>query len=67
MLAVPLGWATMSMFHPNPTNDIYDGLHHESTRWLVVHLGSLVCLIGAVLRLLVRDLQGRAARLAVDP
>ena len=72
MLAVPLGWAALLMFHPNPTNNIHAGLHHEATRWLIVHLGSLVCigLIGAVLRLLTRGMPGRAAqvsRLAITP
>ena len=43
MLAVPFGWAALLMFHPNPTNNIHAGLHHEATRWLIVHLGSLVC------------------------
>ena len=66
MLAVPLGWATLLLFHPNPTNNIHAGLHHEATRWLIVHLGSLVCigLIGAVLRLLSEDCQDARRRSA---
>jgi hypothetical protein len=44
MVAVPLCWATLLVFHPNPTNDIYAGLHHNATAWLTVHLGSLVCI-----------------------
>ena len=72
MLAVPLGWATLLLFHPNPTKDIRAELHGEATPWLVVHLGSLVFigLMSAVLRMLVRDLPGRAARisrLAITP
>lgn len=72
MLVVPLGWATLLLFHPNPTDNIHAGLHHQATPRLIVHVGSLVCigLIGAVVRLLVRDLPGRAAqisRVAVMP
>ena len=73
MLAVPLGWGTLLLFHPNPTQDIHAGLHHEVTRWLMVHLGTLVGigLIGAVLRLLTRGPAGtarrRSARRAVIP
>jgi hypothetical protein len=72
MLAVPLGWAVLLLFHPNPTEDIYAGLQGEATTWLIVHLGSLVFigLLGAVFRLLTRGMPGRAAqvsRLAVTP
>jgi hypothetical protein len=72
MLAVPLGWAILLLFHPNPTSNIYAGLQGEATTWLIVHLGSLVYigLLGAVFRLLTRGMPGRAAqlsRLAVTP
>ena len=72
MLAVPLGWATLLPFHPNPTNDIHAGLSHQTTRWLIVHVGSMVCigLMAGVLWLLVCDLAGRAAwisRAAIVP
>lgn len=32
MLAVPLGWATRLMFHPNPINNIHASVHHEATQ-----------------------------------
>jgi hypothetical protein len=66
LLAVPVGWAALLAFHPNPTNDIHAGLHGQSTRWLVVHLGTLVFigLMGVVLQLLVRGLPGLAASVA---
>ncbi len=66
MIAVPLGWGILLLFHPNPTQDIHAGLHQQVTPWLVVHLGTLlgIGLIGVVLTLLVRDLPGRAAAIS---
>ena len=63
MIAVPLAWSILLLFHPNPTRDIHTGLHHQVTPWLVVHLGTLlgIGLIGVVLTLLVRGVPGRAA------
>lgn len=54
MIAVPLAWAGLLMFHPNPTRDIHAGLHDEANTWMIVHVGTLVFigLIGAVLLLL---------------
>ena len=67
MVAAPLGWGILLLFHPNPTQDIHAGLHHQVTPWLVVHLGTLlgIGLVGVVLTLLVRDLPGRAAAISL--
>jgi hypothetical protein len=64
LLAVPLAWAVLLMFHPAPDpDDIYGSLRDESTQWLVVHVGTLlfIGLMGAALFLLVSDLSGLAA------
>jgi hypothetical protein len=68
LLAVPLAWAFLLAFHgPGPVDGVYETLHDETTRWLVVHLGTLACigLLGAALYLLVRDLPGTAARVSI--
>jgi hypothetical protein len=73
LIAVPLAWAVLLLFHGAPDNsDIYSSLSDEATRFIVVHLGSLVfiALMGGALHLLLRDLPGRAAqvaRLAIVP
>ena len=72
MIVVPLAWAVLLAFHPNPSHHIYDGLREEVTVWLVVHVGMLVFigLTGVVLYQLVRPLRGSAARvcrLAIGP
>ena len=68
LLAVPLAWALLLVFHgPGPVDGVYETLHDETTRWLVVHIGTLACigLLGAALYLLVRDLPGTAARVSI--
>jgi hypothetical protein len=73
MIATPLAWAVLLAFHgPGPSDDVYGSLRDEASRFLVVHIGSLLLLglMGAALYLLVRDLPGRAAqvsRLAIAP
>jgi hypothetical protein len=64
LLGVPLAWAVLLWFHPAPdVDDIYGTLQDHVTRWIIVHLGTLlfIGLIGAALYLLVRDLPGPAA------
>lgn len=73
LIAVPLAWAVVLLFHgaPDP-DDIYGSLRDEANRYVIVHLVSvpLIGLMGAALYLLLRDLPGRAAqigRLAIGP
>jgi hypothetical protein len=73
LLAVPLVWAVVLLFHgaPDP-DDVYGSLQGEASRYLTVHLVYLVFLglMGAALYLLLRDPPGRAAqisRLAIGP
>jgi hypothetical protein len=73
VLGVPLAWALLLMFHgPGPVDGVYETLHDETTKWLLVHFGTLplIGLLGLALYLLVRDLPGTAARisrLAIGP
>jgi hypothetical protein len=67
LIAVPLAWAILLLFHGAPDgNDIYGSLRDEATRFIVVHLGSIVfiALMGEALYLLLRDVPGRAARIS---
>jgi lysylphosphatidylglycerol synthetase-like protein (DUF2156 family) len=73
LTAVPLVWAVVLLFHGAPDGaDVYGSLRDEASRYLIVHLVSLVFLglMGAALYLLLRGLPGRAAqisRLAIGP
>jgi hypothetical protein len=66
-LGVPLAWAVLLWFHPDvPPDDVYGGLQDEVTTYVIVHVGTLVFigLMAVALYQLVRDLPGRAARVA---
>jgi hypothetical protein len=66
-LGVPLAWAVLLWFHPDvPPDDVYGGLQDDVTAYVIVHVGTLIFigLLGVVLFMLVRDLPGRAARVA---
>ena len=66
-MGVPLAWAVLLWFHPDvPPDDVYGGLRDEVTTYIIVHVGTLVfiALLGVVLYMLVKDLPGRAARVA---
>jgi hypothetical protein len=73
LLGVPLAWALLLVLHgPGPVDGVYETLHDETTRWLIVHFGTLplIGLLGVALYLLVRELPGTAARisrLAIGP
>jgi hypothetical protein len=67
LIAVPLGWAVLLLFHPSADrDDVYGGLRDDVTTWQIVHVGTLIFigLMGVALYLLVRDLPGTAARIA---
>jgi hypothetical protein len=66
-IGVPLAWAVLLWFHPDvPPDDVYGGLRDEVTTYVIVHVGTLIfiALLGLVLYMLVKDLPGRAARIA---
>jgi hypothetical protein len=67
LLGVPLAWAVLLLFHAgHDPADVYGGLSGQSGRWLVVHVGTLVFigLMAAALVVLLRGLEGMAARVA---
>ena len=67
LIAVPLLWAVLLLFHPAPDkDDIYGSLRNDATAYLVVHLGTIafIGLMGYALYLLVRGVPGTAARIA---
>lgn len=67
LVAVPIAWAVLLLFHPGPDpGDMYGDLRDQATRWLVVHVGTLVFigLVGYALHDLMRDLPGGAARIS---
>lgn len=67
LLAVPLAWAVLLLFHPAPDPaDIYGSLRAESTQWLIVHVGTLlfIGLMGAALFVLVSGLPGLPAMIS---
>ena len=72
-VGVPLAWAAVLLFHGSgPLDDAYGNLHDEATRFVVVHVASvlLIGLMGIALYQVVRDLPGlpaRISRLAIGP
>jgi hypothetical protein len=66
LIGTPLAWAVLLLFHPNAGAGTYEALTGQATSWLVVHLGTFVFLglMAGVLYLLIRDLDGAAARIS---
>jgi hypothetical protein len=55
ILAIPLAWAVLVLFHPNPEGGPFESIRGVVDRWLFVHVGQLVLtplLVLAVWRLL---------------
>jgi hypothetical protein len=67
MVAVPVGWAVLLLFHPTGDgDDFYPIVRDQLTAWLVVHVGTLlfVPLLAGVVYLLLRGVDGGAALLS---
>lgn len=67
MIGVPLAWAVLLLFHPTGEGeDFYPVIADELTAWVVVHVGTLlfVPLMAAVVWLMLRGVEGGAARVA---
>ena len=66
-IGVPLAWAVVLLLHPTGEgDDFYPVIADEVTPWLVVHVATLlfVPLLGAVVFLLLRGVEGTAARVS---
>ena len=66
LIATPLAWAALLLFHPLGSGQVYDLLRDQVTRWQIVHIGTLffIGLMGLAVFLLVRNLESTAARVA---
>jgi hypothetical protein len=67
LVGVPLAWVILLLFHPSGEGEeIYRDLQDHVTRMLVVHIGMLVFipLMAVVVYVLLRDLEGTAARVS---
>jgi hypothetical protein len=66
LIGIPLAWAVLLLFHPGGSGKVYDAVRDDVTRWQVVHVGTIffIGLMGLAVYLLVRDLQGTAARVS---
>jgi hypothetical protein len=54
VFTIPLAWAVLLLFHPNPEGGPFEAIRHHVDRWLIVHVGQLVLtplLVFAVWRL----------------
>jgi hypothetical protein len=67
MIGVPLAWAVLLLFHPSgEADEVYVSLQDEVTEGFVVHIGMLIFipLMAAVIYLLLRGIEGTAARVS---
>jgi hypothetical protein len=68
LIGVPLLWAVLLLFHPGGegTEVSYLELQDKVTAWMVVHIGMMlfIPLMGAVIYLLLRRVEGTAARVS---
>jgi hypothetical protein len=63
VLTIPLVWAVLLLFHPNPEGDPFEAIRDVVDRWLFVHVGQLVLtpLLVLVVWRLLDGLTSRAA------
>jgi hypothetical protein len=68
LIGVPLLWGILLLFHPGGegTEVSYAELQDKVTTWMVVHIGMMlfIPLMAAVVYLLLRDVEGTAARIS---
>jgi hypothetical protein len=64
LIGVPLAWAVLLLFHPTGEGDIYPAVRDDVTRWLVVHVGTMlfIPLMAVAIYLLVHGIENTAAR-----
>jgi hypothetical protein len=65
LVGVPLAWGVLLLFHPTG-DEYYPAISDSVTRWLVVHLGTMlfIPLLAAAMFVLLRGIDGRAARVS---
>ena len=66
LVGVPAAWAVLLVFHPSgDVKTLYEDVHDEITAMLVVHIGTMlfIPLMGVAFYLLVRGVEGTAARI----
>ena len=65
LVGVPLAWAVLLLFHPTG-DDYYPAISDSVTRWLVVHLGTMlfIPLLAVAMFVLLRGINGTAARVS---
>jgi hypothetical protein len=67
LIGVPLAWAVLLLFHPTGDgDDFYPIVRDQVTPWVIVHIGTLlfIPLTATVVYLLLRDVEGSAARVS---
>jgi hypothetical protein len=66
LVGTPLAFAALLLLHPTGGGDFYALISENVTRWLALHYAAaaLFPLMGYALWLLIRDLPGRAAKVA---
>jgi hypothetical protein len=68
LVGIPLAWAVLLLFHPTGGGEAvtYADVQDQVTAWLVVHLGMMVFipLMAVAVYLLLRDIEGTAARIS---
>jgi hypothetical protein len=67
LIGVPIAWAVLLLFHPSGDgSEIYATIQDKVTAWMVVHIGMLlfIPLMAAVVYLLLRGVEGTAARVS---
>ena len=64
LIGVPLAWAALLLFHPLGEGEMYAGLQDDVSRWLVVHVGTMIFipLLAVAIYLLVRGIENTAAQ-----
>jgi len=72
VIGIPITFAILLLFHPAAEGQVYNALHHHTTRWQIVHVGQLlfIGLMAIAIYLLIDRLDGRLAtvsRLALLP
>jgi hypothetical protein len=66
VIGIPIAFAVLLLFHPAADGQVYNALHHHTTRWQIVHVGLLlfIGLMAIAIYLLIDGLDGRRATIS---